>query len=121
MDPRLAEEGIGPEDLVELFHHNMMMMEMVEEVNALVDRVENAMEDATGSRAAQLEEIHGRLVTGPVRYSAPGLQEHIRYLSGMTSRGDQKVGNQAPERARYLREQLDAITAEVNGILGGGM
>jgi hypothetical protein len=96
----------------------MMMAEMVEEVNTLVARVEQAMEGATGSRADQLEDIHGRLVTGEIRYSAPGLQEHIRYLAGMTSRGDQKVGNQAPARARYLREQLDAITAEVNAILG---
>ncbi len=118
MDPRLAEEGITPRDLQELFQHNMMMAEMVEEVNTLVARVEQAMEGATGSRADQLEDIHDRLVTGEVRYSAPGLQEHIRYLAGMTSRGDQKVGNQAPARARYLREQLDAITAEVNAILG---
>jgi hypothetical protein len=118
MDPRLAAEGITPQDLQALFEHNMMMAEMVEEVNALVTRVERAMEGATGSRADQLEAIHDQLVTGEIRYSAPGLQEHIRYLAGMTSRGDQKVGNQAPARARYLREQLDAITAQVDAILG---
>lgn len=118
-DPRLAEEGITAEDLQELFRHNMAMREMVAEVGAVVERVEEALEEASGRLAVQLEEIHGELLAGPVRYSAPGLQDHIRYLARMTSRGDQKVGNQAPERRRFLRDELDRITARVNEILGG--
>jgi len=120
IDPRLADEGLTAADLQEQFRHNTTMMAMVEEVNALVERVEGAMENATGAQAQQLEDIHDGLVTGEIRYSSPGLQEHIRYLAGMTSRVDQKVGNQAPERYRFLRSELDAITAEVNRILGRG-
>jgi photosystem II stability/assembly factor-like uncharacterized protein len=119
IDPRLAEEGLTAADLQEQFRHNMTMRDMVAEVNALVERVEDAMEGATGNRAAQLQEIHHQLVTGPIRYSPPGLQTHIQYLAGMTARVDQKVGNQAPERYRFLRGELDEITAAVNRILGG--
>jgi hypothetical protein len=119
IDPRLAEEGLTADDLRRQFRHNLLMREMVAEVNALVERVENAMEGATGSQAAQLKEIHEQLVTNPVRYSAPKLQTHIQYLSGMVARVDQKVGNQAPARYRVLRAQLDELTAAVDRVLGG--
>ena len=124
MDPRLAEEGITPADLQEQFEHNMTMRAMVQEVNALVERVREAqsrLEGATGADAQvarALGEVADRLITGPIRYSAPGLQTHIQYLAGMTSRGDQKVGRDAFERYEVLRSELDEITGEVNRILG---
>ncbi len=120
IDPRLAEEGLTTADLQAQFRHNMTMREMVAEVNALVERVESAMEGATGSRAQQLQEVADKLITGPIRYSSPGLQTHIQYLAGMTARVDQKIGNQAPERYRVLRAELDELTAAVDRILGGG-
>jgi hypothetical protein len=125
IDPRLADEGLNAADLQEQFRHNLTMRAMVEEVNALVARVREAQErlqGATGAeaRAAQaLDEVAGKLITGPIRYSAPGLQTHIQYLAGMTSRVDQKVGRDAFERYDVLRAELDELTAEVNSILGG--
>jgi hypothetical protein len=126
IDPRLAEEGLTAADLQEQFEHNMTMRDMVDEVNSLVGRVETALvrlEGASGSDALtreRLQEVADQLITGPIRYSAPGLQEHIRYLAGMTSRVDQKVGRDAFERYEVLRAELDEITAEVDRILGGG-
>jgi hypothetical protein len=126
IDPRLAEEGLTAEDLHEQFRHNMTMRDMVEEVNTLVDRVREAQERLQGAAGAEartaqaLNEVADRLITGPIRYSAPGLQTQIQYLAGMTSRVDQKVGRDAFERYEVLRAELDAITAEVNQILGGG-
>jgi hypothetical protein len=38
----------------------------------------------------------------------------------MTSRVDQKVGRDAFDRYEVLRAELDAITAEVNRLLGSG-
>jgi hypothetical protein len=124
IDPRLAEEGLTAEDLQEQFRHNMTMRAMVEEVNALVDRVRSAqerLEGATGreARIAQgLAEVADKLITGPIRYSAPGLQTHISYLAGMTRRVDQKVGRDAFERYQVLRTELDEITAEVDRLIG---
>jgi hypothetical protein len=124
IDPRLAEEGLTAADLQEQFQHNLTMRAMVQEVNELVTRVREGLERLEGAggaeaqRAAQLQAVADKLITGPIRYSAPGLQTHISYLAGMTSRGDQKVGRDAFERYEVLRAELDELTAEVNRILG---
>lgn len=126
MDPRLAEEGITEQDLREQFAHNLRMQAMVEEVNALVNRVRQALsrlEGATGAeaqRARELQAVAEKLITPPIRYSKPGLQEHIRYLASMTRSVDQKVGRDAYQRYDVLRRELDVLTAEVNRILGPG-
>lgn len=126
IDPRLAEEGLTAEDLQEQFHHNLTMRAMVEEVRALVARVEEAQERLQGAtgRDAQvlqsLNQVAAALITGPIRYSQPGLQTHITYLAGMTSRVDQKVGRDAFERYEVLREELDTLTEAVNRLLGSG-
>ena len=44
---------------------------------------------------ARVQAVADKLITGPIRYSQPGLQTHITYLAGMTSRVDQKVGRDA--------------------------
>lgn len=124
IDPRLAEEGLTAAVLEQQFAHNMTMRAMVEEVNALVDRVEatlERLEGATGAEARMrqgVQAVADKLITAPIRYSAPGLRDHISYLAGMTSRVDQKVGRDAFERYEVLRAELDEITAEVNRLLG---
>jgi hypothetical protein len=100
---------------------------MVAEVDELVSRVRGALEELRGATGAEaekarhLEEIAAKLITPPIRYSAPGLQQHIRYLAGMTTRVDQKIGRDAIERHQVLRAELDAIIAETNAVLGGGV
>jgi photosystem II stability/assembly factor-like uncharacterized protein len=124
IDPRLAEEGLTDADLQEQFRHNLTMQAMVEEVNALVARVREAQERLQGATgrdariARGIEEVAAKLITGSIRYSAPGLQTHIQYLAGMTSRVDQKVGRDAFERYEVLRAELDELTAEVDRLLG---
>jgi hypothetical protein len=126
IDPRLEAEGIAAADLREQFEHNTRMRDLVQEVNALVQRArdeQTRLEGATGAdarRKQQIDALVDQLVAGPVRYSQPGLRDHIQYLAGMTSRGDQKVGNQALERYTVLRAELDRLTTEANRILGGG-
>jgi hypothetical protein len=122
----LAEEGLTAADLQEQFEHNLTMRAMVEEVRALVARVQEAQERLQGATGRDAETARGinavadELITGPIRYSAPGLQTHITYLAGMTSRVDQKVGRDAFERYEFLRAELDELTAEVDRLLGGG-
>ena len=111
-------------DLVEQFEHNTRMQAMVEEVNALAERVQEAqrrLANATGAAAdtaRRLEAVAAKILTEPVRYGKPGLQEHIRYLSRMTTGVDQKIGRDAIERHAMLRRELDAVKAEVAGVLG---
>src|SRR3712207_7516023 len=55
---------------------------------------------AAADTLERLNALEARLVTPPVRYSQPGLQSHISYLYGLTTRADQKVGRDAVERYR---------------------
>lgn len=125
IDPRLAEEGVTVADLREQFEHNLRMHEMVEEVDRLAERVEQARSrladattDAAADSARSLEPLVARLLTEPVRYGRPGLQEHIEYLARMTRQADQKVGRDAIERYAVLRRELDGVRAGVERVLG---
>jgi photosystem II stability/assembly factor-like uncharacterized protein len=128
IDPRLAAEGFTAADLQEQFAHNVRMREMVAEVNALIARARQAETRLTAAGASAADSLakvkavlHGQLLTQPVRYGKPGLQAHIQYLSGMTTRVDQKVGRDALERADVLRKELDEATTALNRAIGPAM
>jgi hypothetical protein len=127
IDPRLAAEGMTVADLKEQFEHNLRMREMVAEVGRYRTRISGAtarLRGATGAGAdtlARLEAIAGKIETEPVRYGRPGIQQQISYLAGMTSGADQKVGRDAIQRYQVLRTELDAIKAELEGVLGPGI
>ena len=94
-------------------------------MNQLVQRVREAqtrLRNATGAAADTLPDRSTQLrrscIREPVRYGKPGLQAHITYLAGMTTRADQKVGRDALERYEVLKKELDAIRAEADRLIG---
>ncbi len=124
IDPRVAEDGITIADLQEQFEHNMRMRELVTGVNQLVTRVRDAQTKmrnaatADSEMSAKVSALAGRLLTEPVRYGKPGLQAHITYLASMTANVDQKIGRDAIERYAVLKKEFDAVSAEVDRVLG---
>ncbi len=122
IDPNVAADGVTVADLKEQFEHNLRVRDLVTSVNQTVVRLrEGQARVKTGGdaeKAKQLEAIAGKLLTEPVRYGKPGLQAHITYLAGMTSRADQKVGRDAVERFAVLKKELDAVNAELSRVLG---
>jgi len=124
MDPRVTKDGVTLADVRDQFEHNMRVRDLVSEANRAATRLREArtrLRDATGAAAdtaRQLRAIEARLLTPPIRYSTPGLQAHIQYLYSMTLDADQRVGRDAKERYAVLRRDLDALVAELNGILG---
>jgi hypothetical protein len=124
LDPRLAAEGTTVADLVEQYQHNLRMRRLVTEAGRAVQRVQQYLtrgRGATGAAAdtlARVEALAARLLTEPVRYGKPGLQAHITYLASMTANTDQKVGRDAFQRYAVLRDELDAIRAELDRLLG---
>ena len=122
IDPNVAADGVTVADLKEQFEHNLRVRDLVTSVNQTVVRLrEGQARVKTGGdaeKAKQLEAIAGKLLTEPVRYGKPGLQAHITYLAGMTSRADQKVGRDALERFAVLKKELDAVNAELSRVLG---
>jgi photosystem II stability/assembly factor-like uncharacterized protein len=120
IDPRVEAGGVTVEDLSEQYEHNKKMNVMMAEVDALIDRVEAAQGSGDVGLQARIAPMAEKLITGPVRYSSPGLEDHVAYLRSMTTRVDMKIGRDAIARHEVLRTELDEITREVNAILGAG-
>ncbi len=120
IDPRVEARGVTVADLREQYEHNKKMNAMVSEVDALIERVRAAQESGDADLQRRIAPIAERLITAPIRYSSPGLSDHITYLRGMTARVDMKIGRDAIARHEVLRVELDEITREANGILGSG-
>ena len=128
IDPNVAAEGITVADLKEQFEHNVRVRELLTNVTQAVARLREAQarfKNAAGSDAGkgaetarQLDAVAAKLLSEPVRYGKPGLQAHIAYLAGMTTRTDQKVGRDALERYTVLKKELDAVNAELARVLG---
>ncbi|MFB3855155.1 MAG: hypothetical protein ACE148_15215 [Vicinamibacterales bacterium] len=122
IDPRIAEDGVTVADLQEQYNHNVKVRELVTAVSELVRSVRAAQEKVKGTpdseQARRLNEIASKLLTEPVRYGKPGLQAHITYLAGMTSRVDQKIGRDAVERYGVLAKELEAVKAEFAKLMG---
>jgi hypothetical protein len=123
-DPRVTKSGVTAGDLGEQFEHNVRVRDMVSQVNEAVARVKAAqasLRDSAGGAGdtlTKLNDLASRLITPPIRYSRPELQEHIRYLYSMTNATDQKIGQDAVQRYNELRKELDQRLAELKGILG---
>ena len=122
IDPNVAADGVTVADLKEQFEHNLRMRQLITDVNQVAARLREAQAkvraDSGGdAKASQLEAIAAKLFTEPVRYGKPGLQAHITYLAGMTNGADQKIGRDAIERYATLRQELDAIRAELDRVL----
>jgi photosystem II stability/assembly factor-like uncharacterized protein len=124
MDPRLADDGVTIADLREQFEHNLRMRDLVVSAGRVAMRVRAAqtrLQGATGAAADTLSKVRaiaGKVLTDPVRYGKPGLQAHITYLNGMTNAVDQKIGRDAIARYAVLKRELDAVTAELDRVLG---
>jgi hypothetical protein len=120
IDPRVEAGGVTVADLREQYEHNKKMNAMVAEVDALIERIEAAQESGDAGLQRRIAPIAEKLTTAPIRYSSPGLRDHITYLRGMTARVDMKIGRDAIARHDVLRGELDEITREANAILGFG-
>jgi len=117
-DPRITADGVTTAVLQEQFDHNMMVRALVSRVNQLAAKV-RAAERNGGADAARVKAIADQLLTPPIRYSQPELQEQITYLYGMTNSADQKIGHDAVVRYGVLKAQLDKLEAEAQPVLGG--
>ena len=121
IDPRLAAEGLTAADLKEQFDHNTRTRELQAAVTQLIGQVRETQSklkaDQATDKLKQVDAIAAKLLTEPVRYGKPGLQQHINYLAGMTAAVDQKVGRDAIERYAVLKKELDAVRAELDAVI----
>jgi photosystem II stability/assembly factor-like uncharacterized protein len=112
VDPRVARDGVTAADLREQYLHNLRMRDMTAEVQRLQARLQRAGDNP------QAKAILSRIQDQPIRYGKPGLATHVRYLAGMTTGADQKIGRDAIARYQVLRRELDGLIAETDRTIG---
>ncbi|PZN93996.1 MAG: hypothetical protein DCF31_10765 [Alphaproteobacteria bacterium] len=121
-DPRVLASGVTQADLAAQFDHNRRVLKLVHDTNGAVARVRQAQAALKATpdpaKAKALEPLAARLITPPIRYSAPGLQTHVSYLYNQTAGADQKIGRDAADRFTELRKQIDDVTADIDKLLG---
>jgi hypothetical protein len=92
----------------------------VQRLQARLQAAQTRLVSAPGAAdtLAKVRSILSRVLDQPVRYGKPGVATHIRYLAGMITGADQKVGRDNIARANVLRKELDALIAETNAAIG---
>ena len=118
-DPRVTADGVTTADLREQFEHNIEVRDLVSEANKTVSRLRAAQIQFKNNDSIlpRLNELSSHLVTPIIRYSKPELVTHITYLYQMTNNTDQKIGQDAVDRLKELRKQLDERVSELDKIL----
>jgi len=115
-DPRVLKDGITRQVLDDQLAFNLQVRDLVSDANRLGVRLRELQRAAGDSAAPALREAAREFFTPAVRYSKPGLQDHITYLYGMTTGADQRVGKDARDRYRELRRRLDVLAAKVSAL-----
>ena len=127
IDPRVAKDGVTVADLKKQLRLNLQIRDAISEAaqaaQAMEDMkadLERALEkgqmtdtDVQTARSA-LSELEAELVTSEKgSYPQPMLLDQLRYLYGMTTRADQRLGQDAFERFKELRGQLDRFLGKL--------
>jgi photosystem II stability/assembly factor-like uncharacterized protein len=115
-DPRVLQDGITQAILDDQLAFNLKVRDLVSDANRLGERLRDLSRAAADTPSSALAKAYREFFTPTIRYSKPGLQDHITYLYGMTTGADQRVGRDARERYTELRRRLDALSAEVAAI-----
>lgn len=113
MDPRVAATGITVEDLVLQEKTQQDLVKVMDRAAALLTKVRDQLEEAEGDERTRLEGLLAKLVTERVSYSERNLISQIQYLSSVLSGGDRAPGDHARARVVELREQVQALEAQL--------
>ena len=118
----MLASGITNADLTALYDHNLRVLKLVNDTNLAVSRVTQAQMALSAkpdpARERALKAISDRLITPKIRYSKPALQTHVLYLYNQTNASYQKLPPDPVARYADLRARMDAITGELDRLLG---
>lgn len=123
LDPRLEKDGVTPADLREQLELQKKLADAVAQGRSAAARLRAARErlgkDAGGTGAAKaIDALLARLVTAGGSYPQPMLIDQLANVARMIGQADQKVGRDAFLRYDDLRQELDALLAEVDKAAG---
>jgi hypothetical protein len=119
LDPRLALDGITLADLQVQQTLQLKLAEGMAAGRRAAARLREAREKLRGDAEVvrRLQALEARLVTGGGSYPQPMLIDQFANVARMLGQADQKVGKDAFLRYDDLKEQLDALLAEIERTL----
>lgn len=121
-DPRVVDDGVTQADMEAQLAFNLMVRDTQTEANGALKRIDDLREslkdrlEAEDETAVEIDEGLDELTSAMVTdnsdsYPPPMFISQLGYLSGMTSRADQRPGQDAYERYDTLRAELDGYLA----------
>ncbi len=127
VDPRVAADGVTKSDLEAQLAFNLMLRGTMTDANqtmARVEKIRKSIADLVKQEnvvALEIEEGLDRVTAAMETdktdsYPPPMLLSMIDYLSEMTSRADQRPGQDAYVRFEQLREELDGLSDIVDNL-----
>ncbi len=126
IDPRIANDGVSEDDLAEQLSFNLKVHAALTEATATVSEMDSVLaalreseeqNRATDSRIAEMQALRAEFVDRDDQsYPARMLISQLGYLSGMTSRADQRPGRDAYERYDTLRARQAALISRWNAV-----
>ena len=128
IDPRVAEDGVTVADLKAQLDLNLQIRDAISEARKAAAEMGKAEKEAekaletgeiTDAEAQDVRERMGELkktlVTSEAgSYPQPMLIDQLEYLYGMTTRADQKLGQDAFSRFEELRGELDQFLRKMS-------
>jgi len=119
IDPRVAADGVTPEDLEAQLQLNVQILALQQRADSVLAVIRRlaAAAGVPRERKDVLAALEREMATAQgIAYPQPMLLDQIRYLYAMLSRADQPPGGDAFERYEELREQLAGITARLDAL-----
>lgn len=113
LDPRLAADGITPEDLEFQYRFNIRLRATIADAQRFTTAVQTAAKSATGDTKAALDKIVKALVneTG-ISYPQPMLNAQLSAVTRVSNVSDSRPNNDAVRRLDDLEKELAALKAE---------
>jgi hypothetical protein len=119
LDPRVSREGrVSEADVTAQVQLALRARDALSNGRHAADRLKKALETASASDRASLEEIQRVLIAAPVRYSRPMIVDQIEYLYENLDTADQKPGSDAYRRYEELLAQLQQQIERLDRIVG---
>lgn len=116
IDPRVEADGTTIADLEEQLRHNLRVQELVSDSRRALDRVNALRERPLAEQIRErVEEIYLTLMPPEdvTVYPPRRLVQQVGYLSSATMRADQHPGDEALDRYRELRAEMDRVLEEL--------
>ncbi len=133
IDPRVAADGVTTADLEDQLQLNLQIRDAISAARRIAhdmasyrDQLQAAMEsdersaDEVRPLLREIDRLHTQLVTSDEgSYPPPMLIDQLEYLYGMTTRADQRPGQDAFDRFSTLQSDLDTTLTDWRSTLCG--